>query len=207
MLRSNFKKFDLFWLLVKFWLFWLVSLIKTWFQGLYMLRRPLFRAEAFVFFLTNFWAQTEFVFFSFVFWCRRNSSKSLWVENHRVFDVKWLRNSWIWMGFSNLGGSTWRSFRAWEVQSGGPGVHIEVQECFWYQRPTMCGPNAGFACVFECIFGVLLESFFMLFFDISFCVFFCVEKTWIFEGVSRRREHHFWRSGADLESLGSIQNE
>ena len=91
------------------------------------------------------------------------TSKSLWVGNYKVFDVKCVRNSWIWKGFSSLGGSKWRSFRAWEVQNGGPGVHIEVQECFWYQRPTMCGPNAGFASVFECIFGVLLESFFMFF--------------------------------------------
>ena len=53
------------------------------------------------------------------------------------------------------------------------GGHIEVQECLSYQRPTKCGPNAGFSLVFERIFGVCLESFFMFFFDISFCV----EKT------------------------------
>ena len=40
---------------------------------------------------------------------------------------------------------------------------IEVQECFSYQRPTKCGPNAGFSLVFERIVGVFLETFFMFF--------------------------------------------
>ena len=42
------------------------------------------------------------------------------------------------------------------------GGHIEVQECFSYQRPTKCGPNAGFSLVFERMFGLFLESFSMI---------------------------------------------
>ena len=84
------------------------------------------------------------------------------------------------------------------------GGHIEVQECFSYQRPTKCGPNAGFSLVFERIVGVFLESCFMCFLIYHFLL-----KKHDFSRivVLPKREHHFWRSGADLEGLGSGQNE
>ena len=68
------------------------------------------------------------------------------------------------------------------------GGHIEVQECFSYQRPTKCGPNAGFSLVFERIFGVFLESFFMCFL-ISHLLLEKHEFSRIV--VLPKREHHF----------------
>ncbi len=68
------------------------------------------------------------------------------------------------------------------------GGHIEVQECLSYQRPTKCGPNAGFSLVFERIFGVFLESFSMFFF-----IFHFVLKKHDFSKnvVLLKREHNF----------------
>ena len=68
------------------------------------------------------------------------------------------------------------------------GGHIEVQECFSYQRPTKCGPNDVFFLVFERIFRVFLESFFMIFLISHFLM-----KKHEFSRivVLPKREHHF----------------
>ena len=54
------------------------------------------------------------------------------------------------------------------------GGHIEVQDCFSYQRRTKCGPNAGFSVVFERVFGLCLMFMFFIF-HLLF------KETWLFE--------------------------
>ena len=54
--------------------------------------------------------------------------------------------------------------------------------------------------------SILGDFFGPLFDDISETTFLMQKVDFSKTGVSSRREHHFWRSGADLEGLGSDQN-
>ena len=84
------------------------------------------------------------------------------------------------------------------------GGHFELQGSFSYQRPTRCGPSDGFFEFLKGLFFDFVESFFMFF---LMSHFFMKKHDFSRIVVSSRREHHFWRSGADFERLGSDQNE
>ena len=97
----------------------------------------------------------------------------------------------------------------WKLRPRGSKIellegHIWAQGWFSDHSPTSCAPNGSFFLVFEWIFGDFLDDFLMTFWISTF-----YEKKHDFLKVmlSSRREHHFWRTGADLESPRSAQNE
>ena len=67
----------------------------------------------------------------------------------------------------------------------------------------VCVWRGGLFPTFRSILG---DFFGPLFDDISETTFLMKKVVFLKTGVSSRREYHFWRSGADLEGLGSDQN-
>ena len=84
------------------------------------------------------------------------------------------------------------------------GGHIWVQEWFGRQGPTRCAPKGSFLFVLE----LFLITFWIRFWWCFRHLVFLIKNHYFLKMmVSPRREHHFWRLGADLEGPRNDQNE
>ena len=95
-------------------------------------------------------------------------------------------------------------FSPWGLKMDVLGRHIWVQERFWRQGPSSGGPKESFLVVFGSFFGDFLDAFLMTFWTSHFLI---KNHDFLKMVLSSAREHHFWRSGGDLEGPRNDQNE